>query len=467
MTQAIRDVCELVASIKLSDIPDEVRQQSRYCILDNLGCAILGADDESSKVIAKTRSPMGKGDEATVVRQSGRDSVFNAAMINASYIHSTDLSEGIARGVVHPGTVVVPAAFAEAEFVKASGADAELAVILGYEVLIRMGWALGHRAEDPVELGNPQLLYRGWFPPAMLGPFGATMAAGKLRGLNAQQLYQAMGICANLLPTASGASAFQGSMVKSLGCGWAAALGVYAAHLAENGLTGIDDFMKHVFANFIDSIDPSLLTRELGKRFEMQELGMKWVAAGPLRSELECAFNLREKYSINPADIEDIHIKTNGRTAQLCASLTPPNLLACKFSAPYCVAQVFLGLPREAFLDEVFTEKSYNNPAWREIGKRMHLTADDEYSKAFETYPNTNRPSTMTVRMKDGKVYEESAAQAKGNLPSHRPPPSDYVTKFRRIVTPRLGEAKATAIIGKVEQLEQLAGVRELLEACR
>jgi hypothetical protein len=70
------------------------------------------ASDRTESIIAKTRSPMGKGDEATVVRQTGRDSVFNAAMINASYIHSTDLSEGIARGVVHPGTVVVPAAFA-------------------------------------------------------------------------------------------------------------------------------------------------------------------------------------------------------------------------------------------------------------------------------------------------------------------------------------------------------------------
>ena len=115
MADAIREICDFVSSVKFEATPADVRQQAKNCILDNIGCAILGAEEGSSRIIGSTRSPLGTGKDATIVRQPGRDSVFNAVLVNSSYIHSIDLSEGIARGIVHPGTVVVPAALGQGE----------------------------------------------------------------------------------------------------------------------------------------------------------------------------------------------------------------------------------------------------------------------------------------------------------------------------------------------------------------
>ncbi len=465
MAEAIREICDFLASVKVDAVPADVRQQAKNCILDNIGCAILGAEEGSSRIIGRTRSPLGKGNDATIVREAGRDSVFNAVLVNSSYIHSIDLSEGIARGIVHPGTVVVPAALGEGESLGASGAEVIHATVLGYEMLIRLGWALGHQPTDPIELGDPQLMFRGWFAPALLGAFGTTIAAARLRGLNAEQMYQAVGICAYLSPTAAFESATQGAMVKSLGCGWSAAMGVYAAHLAESGLTGLTDVIDVVFRKLVDSIDERMLTRDLGTRYEMQSIGMKWFAAGPVRSELESALQMVEQHNIKPADIEAVDILTNMRTATL-KNADPPNLLACKFSTPYVVAQALAGVHRDNFLEEAFTQEAFENPVWRPVAKLIRMTVSDEYSKAFETAPNTSRPCTMTIRLKNGKSYTHGVAETKGHSAHGAPPTSDYIKKFRMVTGARLQEGNVDRLIDLVGRLDSLSNVREILDAC-
>ena len=462
---AIRELCDFLSSVKYEAIPADVRQQAKNCTLDNIGCAINGAEEGSSQIIGRIRSPLGSGKDATIVRSDGRDSVFNAVLVNASYVHSIDLSEGIARGVVHPGTVVIPAVLAEGESRNATGIEVMHATVLGYEMLIRFGWALQHQPTAPFELGDPQLMFRGWFPPAMLGAFGTTIAAARLRGLNAEQMYQAIGICANLVPTAAFESATQGAMVKSLGCGWSAALGVYAAHLAEAGLTGLSNVIDSVFRKLVDSIDERILTRDLGSRYEMQSIGMKWIAAGPVRSELESALQLVEKHKIRHQDIEAVDILTNARTATL-KDAEPPNLLGCKFSTPYVVAQALVGVPRGNFLEEAFSQHAYDNPHWRPVARRIRMTVSDEYTKAFETAPNVSRPCTMTIRLKNGQSYTQNVAETPGHSAHGAPPTSDYIKKFRNITGGRLREGNMERLIDMVGRLDEIRNIREVMDAC-
>src|SRR5439155_10113106 len=67
--------------------------------------------------------------------------------------------------------------------------------------------------------------------------FGGAMATGKLRGLNAQQLANAMGIAAS---SSAGLFAFVngGADIKRLHAGHAAREGMQAALLAEQGIEG-------------------------------------------------------------------------------------------------------------------------------------------------------------------------------------------------------------------------------------
>src|SRR5207247_662950 len=78
---------------------------------------------------------------------------------------------------------------------------------------------------------------RGFRPTAAVGVFGSAAAAGKLRGLSADALANALGLAAS---SAAGLFAFVngGGDIKRLHAGHAAREGMQAALLAEQGVEG-------------------------------------------------------------------------------------------------------------------------------------------------------------------------------------------------------------------------------------
>ena len=105
-------------------------------------------------------------------------------------------------------------------------------MVAGYEAEIAIGRAC-----------HPDLRQRGFHPAAAVGVFGSVMAAGKLRGLSAGQLANALGIAAS---SAAGLFAFVngGADIKRLHAGHASREGLQAALLAEQGVEGPPDVIE-------------------------------------------------------------------------------------------------------------------------------------------------------------------------------------------------------------------------------
>ena len=97
-------------------------------------------------------------------------------------------------------------------------------MVAGYETAICLARACA-----------PDLRQRGFHPTSAVGPFGAAVAVAKLRGLNAQQIADALGIAAT---SAAGLFAFVngGADIKRLHAGHASREGIQAALLAELGV---------------------------------------------------------------------------------------------------------------------------------------------------------------------------------------------------------------------------------------
>src|SRR5205807_1980363 len=90
---------------------------------------------------------------------------------------------------------------------------------------------------------HPDLRQRGFHPTAAVGVFGSAAAAGKLRGLSADALANALGLAAS---SAAGLFAFVngGGDIKRLHAGHAAREGLQAALLAEQGVEGPPDVIE-------------------------------------------------------------------------------------------------------------------------------------------------------------------------------------------------------------------------------
>src|SRR4029077_1692470 len=90
---------------------------------------------------------------------------------------------------VHPGATLLAPGLAVAQERGIGGRELIVAFVAGAEAMIRVGRARHHSNEG-----------RGVHAPGTTGPFGAAIVCGKLMGLDAERMRNALGIAGSLSP---------------------------------------------------------------------------------------------------------------------------------------------------------------------------------------------------------------------------------------------------------------------------
>ena len=207
-------------------LPEDVRYYARRHLLDTVGVMIAGARGDvathAEAVIAAVRD----AGHIPVPGRTRRADLLDAAFLGGTAAHGIELDDGYRVGSVHCGCTVIPAALSVAYERGASGSALIEAIVTGYEIVIALARACA-----------PDLRHRGFHPTGAIGPFGAAIAAAKLRSLSQQQIANAFGIAAS---SAAGLFAFVngGGDIKRLHAGHASREGLQAALLAERGVEG-------------------------------------------------------------------------------------------------------------------------------------------------------------------------------------------------------------------------------------
>ena len=218
-----REMAEFAVNLKLSDVPPDVVARAKGLILDGFGCGLFAAFLPWTKILANLVQRLEPhGGQASVWGRGETTSAINAALLNGTMVQGYELDDANAA-CFHACAVVLPAAFAAAEFIgvdKVNGEKLLTAIIAGFELGPRVGLCMN----------GDLMMVKGWHPPGIFGPFAAAVTAGIVLGLNGDQMFHALGIAG---PQASGLMAAQfGSMVKRMLCGKNSQSGVYAAMLA-------------------------------------------------------------------------------------------------------------------------------------------------------------------------------------------------------------------------------------------
>ena len=214
----------LVADTAHAAIPDQVRLRARVSLLHNLTVGLAG---RSRDPVAHRMARRFWADpaEATLLHDGARTSIEGAAFANAALFHARSQDDTHAASTSHPGSPTMAAALAIGEAGGHGGAEVLDAIVLGYEVLGRVGRDFDER-----------ITARGFRAAAVLGGFGAAAAAARLLRLSAEQTAHALGFAANL---AGGLAQVwrEGSAEGPLQLGFAARNGIAAARAAAAGAT--------------------------------------------------------------------------------------------------------------------------------------------------------------------------------------------------------------------------------------
>lgn len=225
MASLSRRLARWAAELRFEDMPPEVVDRAKGVTLQAIGSALLGSQTEDGRraVSLITEEEAGVHGGATILVSGAGATKGGAAFANAEMALAGGKWDTF-RMLTHPGTSIIPAALAAAEVRSASGADFLTGVAAGYEVMERL-------ASDFI----PTVMSRGFHAGPVFGIFGAAVAAGKIMGLNEEQLNSAVALCASL---ASGNLEGPRSGGQALREGGAVRNALLAVALAERGHAG-------------------------------------------------------------------------------------------------------------------------------------------------------------------------------------------------------------------------------------
>ena len=185
MENVTRKLAEFIAETNFKDLPSEAIAQAKRCILDLTGVSLLGSTLKHSRILARFVRDLRGGGHSSIIGYPFKTSPPYAGLVNGAIGHALQMDDGEKNSEAHIGTEVIPAALAIAEPEGAGGKDLLVATVLGYEAAIRIGAAV-----------NPSHHNRGFSPNGPIGVFGAAVAAGKILGLNEDQMADAIGSAA-------------------------------------------------------------------------------------------------------------------------------------------------------------------------------------------------------------------------------------------------------------------------------
>ncbi len=436
-----RALARRALAIRFSELPGEVRALARQCILDTLGTALAGADDELVRILTAELAEQGGNPVCGVIGSTLRLPALSAALLNGTAAHALDYDDVNLAMPGHPTVAVLPAVLALAEERGASGEALLTAFVAGYETACRVGLL--------VAPGHYDML--GFHSTGTVGSFGAAAACAHLLGLSEAQTVHALGIAAT---QAAGLKSMFGTMCKPLHAGRAAYNGLLAARLAARGFTARPDSLECAqgfAASHSPDFHPEAALAEPAGGWHIRHNLFKYHAACYLtHAGIETARKLRLEHAITPEQVAAITLRVDQTTDRVCNIAAPTTGLEAKFSLRLTAAMALAG--RETGRLDVYTAETATDPALVALRDRITVDFQHGWSSTRAEMEIRLRDQTTVHASHDAGIPAADVAAQGGRLE----------TKFAGLVAPLLGAARTDALIAEVAAIERRETVRGL-----
>lgn len=443
-----RRIARHIVQTGYTQLPPMTVAATKASLLDALGVMMAATTlGEGTQAFADLAIDAGGPAESVLIGRGRRVPMLMAALANGALAHAIDFEDGHDAAPVHPNAAQIPAALALAQ---AHGLDDGrnllAALAIGCDLSCRLGLAL---RTDPASLG--------WYPPPILGAFGALAACSKLLNLDERQIVDAMSLllCS---ATCSGEIKYAPrSEIRAVRDAFPAQAALQAVLLAKRGVSGFDAPLEgraglfEMYAN--GDYDRDRLQDDLGTRFEGDRLTFKaWPSCRGTHAFIEAALAIRAELGGASASVASIELIGHPVMRMLdeprAAKRAPATAIDGKFSAPYCVAT--------AWLDGEITLDSFS-PSARIRADTAALADRTSFSVIDGVDADAIAGGGITVRLSDGRSATRFIAEPLGH-PANPIGSGALAAKFRScaaLAQSPLGPAACDRIVEAIAILEQ------------
>jgi 2-methylcitrate dehydratase len=445
------DLGSWAAALRFDALSEHAIHTVRQRMVDTIGCGLGAFHAEPSRAARRLARALPPG-TSTVLGTKDRATADVAAFVNGTMVRHLDFNDGyLGLEPGHPSDNI-PACLAVAEAEGRSGRDLVTAVAVAYEVQVRL--------QDAANLYR-----RGWDHVNYV-LVSAALAAGKLMGLDARQLTQAVNIALNGHIAMRQVRAGELSSWKGSSAPNAARNGVFAAWLAREGFTGPAPifegemgFMRQVSGPF--ALEPLTFPRTADSEYAVSRTLTKLLPTnGEMQTAVWATLALREEIpdlgEVDRIVVDTTHIGWTilGKDQE---KWRPTTRETADHSLPYTVARVLV--------DGELTASSYDpevldDPAVAALMARVEVREDPALTAMLPTLI----PNRVTIRLTSGDELTREVRDAPGG---HRTPMTDeqFEEKFTRLVAPLTSAGRCRRMLDEIWHIDRAETVTALTDA--
>jgi 2-methylcitrate dehydratase PrpD len=434
-----------MAAARQQGLPAEVVREAKHRILDTIAAMISGARLKPGEMAIRFARAQGGTPEASILTTDIRTSVINAALVNAMFAHADETDDFEPVTKAHPGCSAVPAALAIGERENGSGQELIRAVVLGYDLGCRWLQALGpnhvratHRSAEGVS-----------------ATMGAAAAASSMARLDETGMRYALSYAVQQV---SGVWSWERDLEhveKAFDfAGMGARNGVTAAIMAQAGFSGVPDVLEGEH-NGLEAHStqprPEEMAAGLGRRFYVTETAIKTFSVGyPIQSALDALLTLRREHDLTPANVDRLVVRLPEDGAGIVNDSAMPDV-----NLQYLIAVALID--GTVSFDASHSFDRMKDQQVLAVKQRVQLVGDRSLMD-----PAAPRSANVEVRQRDGRTVTHFTRFAPGTKEN----PLDtaaVAAKARSLMVPVLGGQRCEQVIERVNTLENLTNVRDLV----
>ncbi|GMV49757.1 MAG: 2-methylcitrate dehydratase [Nitrospirae bacterium] len=441
------------------DLPSAVVQEVKRRILDSLACAFGAWNAPPCKIARDLARTVPLPGGATLWGTVHRTLPDLATFANGALVRYLDFNDTyLSKEPAHPSDNIA-AVLAAGEVAHASGARVIQAVALAYEIHCRLCDAAALRP-------------RGW-DHVTYGSLSSALGVAKVMKLSESQTEQAVNLAGVANVALRQTRIGDLSMWKACAFSNAARNGLFAALLAQRGMTGPapifegeKGFMKLVSG-------PFTLPQLGGERSDAQEPAPfkildTYIKHFPVeyhaQTAVEAALALRqtllaaegEQAIAQLKDVEigsyDVAIEIIGRDQE---KWRPATRETADHSFPYCVA---VALCDGRVTLHSFSTRRLQDQALHRLMQRIRVVERPEF---VGCYPGS-MPTRITAQTGSGQSYVAQVDLPSGH-PAHPLTDQEVEEKFRRLAARRLTRPQMDRLINRIWKLERERDIAALM----
>ena len=451
MIERTEKLAKFCAETTFSQLDFQVVERTKLIISDTIGAILGGIVEPEVREFLKFRAGQKSKDrKVKIIGLNKWAEQSDASLIHGIAGTTLEMDEGNQFAKGHPAIHVLPALVSVVQSrllpQNISGQEFLNAFVIGYDVGARIGLA---------SQLNPHM-----HPHGTWGVIGAASAIGVLLKFGHREHMQLMNISSSLTTASSRKTMLQGGTVRNVYAGLSNQMAHLAIDLIQSGFTGEVDGIGSIFGNVVsENLNDNLLLEKLGQRFEVMRNYFKLHACCRFNhAALDCLHDLMRDHQelSNIEQISFIDVESYNLAAEL-NDPRPQNMLAAKFSVPFALATTLVNKNSQVLS---FAGDALKNEKTMALSKKVSVK---EISSMTEMLPEF-RPAKVTIGMKSGKVFRHSVKTNKGDWQS--PYSADELeNKFHSLANRSLSQKKSKVLYDKLQNLERIADMRELLQS--